>query len=72
MSTTDELASQIENLPDDDKLRLVDKILSGLDRPDQEIDHIWAKEARQRWEAYKAGKIPTVSYDEVMAKYRQS
>ena len=72
MSTSaDKLASEIRDLPDTEKLRLADAILAELDEPDPEIDRIWAEEARKRWAAYKAGTIPTVSYDEVMAKYRR-
>jgi hypothetical protein len=41
------------------------------DKPDPEIDRIWAEEARKRWAAYKAGKIPTVAYEDVMAKHRR-
>jgi putative addiction module component (TIGR02574 family) len=71
MSTTaDKLASEIKALTDIEKLRLVDAILTDLDKPDPEIDHIWADEARKRWAAYKAGLIPSVSYEEVMAKHR--
>jgi hypothetical protein len=33
---------------------------------------VWAEEARKRWAAYKAGKVPTVSYESVMAKHRRS
>ncbi len=72
MSTSaDKLVSQIKALPDVEKLRLVDAILTELDKPDPEIDRIWAEEARKRWVAYKAGRISTVSYEEVMAKYRR-
>jgi putative addiction module component (TIGR02574 family) len=67
----DKLASEIRDLPDVEKLRLVDAILTELDRADPEIDRVWADEARKRWAAYKAGKIPTVSYEEVMAKHRR-
>ena len=35
------------------------------------MDRIWADEARKRWEAYKVGKIPTVSYEEVIAKHKR-
>lgn len=70
-TTTDELVSAMRELPDVEKLRLVDAILTDLDKPDPEIDRIWADEARKRWEAYKAGRIPTVSYEEVMAKHRR-
>ena len=72
MSTNaDKLVSEIRGLPDSEKLRLVDAILSDLDKPDPEIDRVWANEARKRWAAYKEGRIPTVSYEEVMSKYRR-
>ncbi len=71
MSTTnDKLLSVIRALPDVEKLRLVDAILTDLDKPDPEIDRIWADEARKRWAAYKTGRIPTISYEEVMSKHR--
>jgi putative addiction module component (TIGR02574 family) len=68
----DKLAEEIRDLPDVEKLRLLDAILADLDKPDPEIDGVWAEEARKRWAAYKAGKIPTVSYESVMAKHRRS
>jgi putative addiction module component (TIGR02574 family) len=67
----DKLAKEIHELPDVEKLRLVDEILTDLDKPDPEIDRVWAEEARKRWTAYKAGKVPTVSYESVMAKHRR-
>lgn len=70
--TVVELAAEIHDLPDVEKLRLVDAILADLDKPDPEIDRVWAEEARKRWAAYKAGRIPTVSYETVMAKHRRS
>jgi putative addiction module component (TIGR02574 family) len=67
----DQLAAEIRNLPDKEKLQLVDAILEELVKPDPEIDRIWADEARERWDAYKAGRVPVVSYDTVMAKHRR-
>ena len=67
----DKLTAEIHHLPDADKLRLVDAILLDLDRPDPEIDKVWAKESRKRWAAYKAGRAPAVSYETVMAKHRR-
>ena len=69
-STSDRLEQEIKSLADVEKLRIVDAILADLDRPDPEIDRIWAEEARKRWAAYKAGRLKTVSYEEVMSKYR--
>jgi hypothetical protein len=54
------------------KLCLVDAILTDLDKPDPELDRIWAEESRNRWAAYKSGHIPSVSCHEVMDKYRRS
>lgn len=68
-ATTDRLALEIKDLPDEEKLRLVNAILADLDKPDPEIDRVWANEARKRWAAYKAGRIPTISYEDLMAKY---
>ena len=70
--TVDKLAAEIHGLPDVEKLRLVDTILADLDRPDPEIDRVWAEEARKRWAAYKEGRVPTVPYETVMAKHRRS
>jgi len=53
--TADDLAEKIKSLSDLEKLRLVDDILAQLDKPDPEIDRIWADEARKRWEAYNRG-----------------
>lgn len=68
---TDKLVSKIRALPDEEKIRVLDAILTDLDRPDDEIDHIWAVEARKRWSAYKAGRLSTISYEELMSKYNR-
>jgi putative addiction module component (TIGR02574 family) len=68
---SERLVSEIRALPDEEKLRLLDTLLTDLDRPDPDIDRIWAEEARKRWSEYKAGKLPTISYEELMAKYNR-
>jgi putative addiction module component (TIGR02574 family) len=68
----EKLAEKIHELSDIEKLRLVEVILKELDKSDPEIDRVWAVEARKRWAAYKAGRVPTVSYESVMAKHRGS
>ena len=67
----DKLVTEIRALPDEEKLRLLDAILTDLDKPDQEIDQVWAEEARKRWNSYKAGRLQTVSYEELMRKYNR-
>jgi putative addiction module component (TIGR02574 family) len=70
-SAADRLEQEIKSLPDLEKVRLVESILADLEKPDPEIDRIWAEEAQKRWAAYKAGKISTVSYEEVMSRHRK-
>ena len=68
----EKLAEKIHELTDIEKLRLVDVILKDLDKPDPEIERVWAVEARKRWATYKAGRVPTVSYESVIVKHRGS
>lgn len=51
-----ELKTKIQSLHDNAKLELVDAILMQPDKPDPEIDRVWAEEAKRRWLAYKKGK----------------
>ena len=70
--TLERLAAEIQALPDTEKLQLIDVILEDLDKPDPEIDRVWAEETRKRWSAYKTGKASIVDYETVMAKHRRS
>jgi len=67
----DKLVTEIRALPDEEKLRVLDALLTDLDKPDQEIDRVWAEEARKRWDSYKSGRLQTVSYEELMRKYNR-
>ena len=71
-TTAERLSEEIHSLTDVEKLHLVDAILTDLDKPDPELDRIWAEESRKRWANYKSGRIPSISYHEVMDKYRRS
>jgi len=68
-TSADHLLSQIRSLPDEEKLKVLDALLTDLDKREPDIDQIWAVEARKRWNAYKKGEVATVSYKELMAKY---
>lgn len=63
MDTGSDLAEDLRDLPDVEKLCLLDAILTDLDKPDPEIDRVWAEESRECWAAYKSGKASTVSYE---------
>ena len=70
-SPSDRLEEEITALPDSEKIRLVEAILADLQKPDPEIERVWADEAQRRWAAYKAGNASTISYEEVMSRHRQ-
>lgn len=67
----DKLISQIRSLSKEEKLRVLDALLTDLDPSASKIRAVWIAEARARWNSYKAGRHGTVSYEEVMSKYKQ-
>lgn len=68
---THKLLSEIRALPEVEKLRLIDALLTDIVTPDPEVDRIWADEARRRWQAYKEGRIETVSYEDLTNSYER-
>ncbi len=72
MSTkTKEILNQALGLPPVEKARLVDCLLSSLDKPDEAIDNLWREEVEKRLEAYQAGKLTSVSLQQVLSKYQR-
>jgi putative addiction module component (TIGR02574 family) len=63
------LCAQIVQLPPEERLQVVERILDSLDEPDASLDALWAKEADNRLAAYRRGEIRAVTLSEVIAKY---
>jgi len=70
MLNSQELFRQANQLSPLEKLKLAELLLADLDTPDAEIDEIWRNEANKKWQAYQAGKLKSISYNEVMQKYK--
>ena len=64
-----DIQKKIDELSDLEKQLVVDYILADFDKPDPEIDKLWAKESLRRQKAMRFGKMKTHSYDDVMRKY---
>jgi hypothetical protein len=64
-----EQASQLTVL---EKLEVVDALLASVDKPDPEIDRLWAVEAEDRLAAYRQGEIKALELNEVLAKYQKA
>jgi len=71
MPTPLELIHEIEKLPPAERIKIIDMVIRDAIHPDPEIDKVWAQEASARWASYKKGEIKTISYEEVMSKYKK-
>jgi putative addiction module component (TIGR02574 family) len=63
------IAQEAERLPAEDRIELVEHLLSTLDKPDPEIDKAWAEESERRIDAYLRGEIPARDAEDVLAKH---
>jgi hypothetical protein len=61
-----EIYEKASELPDIEKLALVDALLVQLDRPDRELDLVWAEEARKRRKTYRERGLEARDYERVM------
>lgn len=69
MNTTAEtLSAQAVQLPPEERMVVVERILDSLDEPDPSLDALWAKEADDRLTAYRRGEIRAVALSDVIAK----
>ena len=60
------------SLPSDERVRLVDKLITSLNLPIQaEIDRLWAEEAERRVSQIEQGEGELIPGDEVFAKIRR-
>ena len=57
------------NLSDADKAFIIDQLRASLDQRYEAIDDQWGREAEQRVEDYKAGRLSSVSMEQLLAKY---
>ena len=66
-----EIKQKLNDLSDNDKLVVVNYLLTELDKPDPEIDKAWSKEVLRRQKEMRSGKAKILSYEEVFDKYKK-
>jgi putative addiction module component (TIGR02574 family) len=66
----DTLSAQVVQLPPEERMQVVERILDSLDEPDAALDALWAKEADDRLAAYRRGEVKAVALSDVIAKYQ--
>ena len=70
MDVTNNILKDALTLKPSQKAKLIDKLLSTLDKPDREIDELWAKEVEERIEAYDRGQIKAIPLEKIIEKYK--
>ncbi len=70
MATPKHIIDEVLSLSDDEKAELVDQLLSAIDGLDKDIEKKWASEAESRIDANEAGKLKSVSLEEVLSIYK--
>lgn len=68
MPDTKSIIKSALNLKPQERLLIIDSLIKSIDKPDKEIDEIWAEEAEKRLKAYKEGKIQGKDYKEVFGE----
>lgn len=69
-ANADVLSAQALQLPSDERVALVERILDSLDVPDLSLDTLWDQEAQTRLAAYRRGELRSVRLADVIAKYQ--
>lgn len=65
----EQMEKEALNLKPVEKAKLVTRLLTSLDKPDDEIEEKWKTEADNRVEALEKDLLETVTLDEVLGKY---
>ena len=60
-----ELLEQALTLNVNERTKLIDELFKSIDKPDEEIDQIWADEADKRLEAYRKGELKAVPMEDI-------
>ena len=55
-----------------ERAAIAEELLSSLDRPDPQIDSLWAIEAEARLTAYNDGHMEAMPADQVFAEFEPS
>ena len=71
MTKSQALLEEVDSLPIDQRLTMVDQLLRSLHGTDSSNDRKWLIEANKRLRDIKSGRVKTVSGREVLAEARR-
>ncbi len=68
MSVDSILIKKALELKPQDKIILIEALVTSLDKPDPEISKIWVQEADARLKAYRKGKTKGIPAEEIFGE----
>jgi putative addiction module component (TIGR02574 family) len=68
----DHLLQYALDLPALERATLAEALLSSLDRPDPGMDESWGKEAENRLADFKAGRMMSITAEQVFEEFETS
>ena len=60
-----EILQEALRLNPQERYMVIESLLESLDKPDQEIDNIWANEAEKRLQNYTKNKTETIPFNKI-------
>jgi putative addiction module component (TIGR02574 family) len=69
---TEQVRKDALALPLVERAALAEELLSSLDRPDPQIDALWAKEAEDRLAAFEGGEMEAIPAEDVFTELEQA
>ena len=66
--STKKIISEISQLKFAEKFIVIDALLKSLDVPNPEIEKEWAIESEKRLQAYKEGRLATISFEDMFGE----
>ena len=52
-----------------ERLQLIEMLTRSLNKPEEDIEKIWAEESEKRYKALEEGRIKTIAFNEVIQRY---
>jgi putative addiction module component (TIGR02574 family) len=69
--TTKQIIQEVQALPIEERLAIVDNLLQSLNPPDAAIERKWLDVAKKRRDEMRSGTVNGVPGEEVFARIRQ-
>ena len=71
MSNINKILSDMSSLSSNEKLQLVDKILTSFYPSNKGVEQEWKRESEERILSYEKGSLPTLNENDVLSKYKK-